>query len=592
MEAGPLSIKKIFSQDRRHLVPLFQRPYVWDKERQWEPLWEDIRVVADRLACAADVKPHFLGAIVLDQVLQATGKIETRLVVDGQQRLTTLQIMLEAFCDLCSAEGLDKHHKALLKLTRNDDPMSEDPDEDFKVWPTNQDREAFRQVMRCESAADLRKMYGSKPAGHPIADAYLYFYAEMQQWLALKTEGAEDRLEALLNTMRDYIRLVVIDLDKDDDAQLIFETLNARGTQLLPSDLVKNLLFHRAQRAKKAIEPLYANYWKPFDDEAPYWREEIGRGHAQRARIDLFLQYYLTAQIKDEVPVSHLYVMFRDFVQSNGDPEDVLRSVRHYAKVYRSFWDFEEASKEQVFFARLDAQDVTTAYPFLLELFANGTGRAEILKVLGDVESFLVRRMICQLNTRGYNRLFTELLKRLGNGVGPVSERVREYLLSSDADSVRWPKDDEFKTAWMTSPLFRALAQKRVRLVLAAIEQRLRTGKTESMPLTGKLTIEHILPQDWQKHWPLQARQEGAEDPLERRERLIHSLANLTLLTGSLNPSVSNGPWESKRQQIKEHSLLRLNNDLCKHEVWNEDCIEDRGRQLFDLARAIWTYPG
>ena len=211
---------------------------------------------------------------------------------------------------------------------------------------------------------------------------------------------------------------------------------------------------------------------------------------------------------------------------------------------------------------------------------------------MGDVESFLVRRMICQLNTRGYNRLFTELLKRLGNGVGPVSERVREYLLSSDADSVRWPKDDEFKTAWMTSPLFRALAQKRVRLVLAAIEQRLRTGKTESMPLTGKLTIEHILPQDWQKHWPLQARQEGAEDPLERRERLIHSLANLTLLTGSLNPSVSNGPWESKRQQIKEHSLLRLNNDLCKHEVWNEDCIEDRGRQLFDLARAIWTYPG
>src|SRR6185369_15763873 len=113
----------------------------------------------------------------LDQLITQTGKVETRLVIDGQQRLTTLQILLEAFCDLCAERGHERHHKALIKLTRNDDPMSEDEDEEFKVWPTNVDQEHFRRVMRCQSPQELRKLYGTKAnaeVGHPIADGYLY----------------------------------------------------------------------------------------------------------------------------------------------------------------------------------------------------------------------------------------------------------------------------------------------------------------------------------------------------------------------------------------------------------------------------------
>src|SRR5262245_27156942 len=139
MDTGTLSVKKIFEQERRHVVPLFQRPYVWEKEKQWEPLWDDIRSLAEKLLAGKQTRPHFLGAIVFDQMPKPTGHVETRQVIDGQQRLTTIQILLEAFCDLCRERGLTNHHRSLLKLTRNDDPLSKDDDEQFKVWPTNVD---------------------------------------------------------------------------------------------------------------------------------------------------------------------------------------------------------------------------------------------------------------------------------------------------------------------------------------------------------------------------------------------------------------------------------------------------------------------
>jgi hypothetical protein len=596
MDAGTLSVKKIFSQDRRHVVPLFQRPYVWEREKQWEPFWEDIRSLADRLLRGEEPRPHFLGAIVLDLMPTATGKVETRQVIDGQQRLTTLQIYLESFCDLCGEHGFDRHHKALLKLTRNDDPMSDDADEEFKVWPTNVDQEHFRAVMRCASPTELRKQYGVKPTAevdHPIADGYLYFYETIGEWLGKEGDGKEERLDALFNAARDYVRLVVIDLDKEDDAQLIFETLNARGTQLLPSDLVKNYLFHRASLAGEKVGPLYSNYWQFFDADHKYWRRQLGRGHAKRHRIDMFLQHYLTLQTLDEVPVSHLYVVFRGFAGENGSPQKTLASIKQYADVYQGFDELETGSRERLFFDRLTAMDITTAYPFLMELFAkHGGSRKTLHAVLTDVESFLVRRMVCQLNTRGYNRLFLDMLKAIKPDAKETVDGVRAFLLSSDADSNRWPPDSEFKQAWLDNPLYRSLVQRRVRFLLEGIERELRTDKSEQMVLQEKLTIEHPLPQEWRTHWPLPD-DADVEQAAAERARKLDTMGNLTLLNGKLNPTVSNGPWKKKRPKILEYSLLRLNKQLEAEECseWNEKAIHDRGRQLFRTARRVWPRP-
>ncbi len=594
LDARTLDIKTIFGQERRHVVPLFQRPYVWERGSQLEPLWQDIQAVAERQLAGDTVRAHFLGAIVLDHVPKPTGEVEVRQVIDGQQRLTTIQLFFEAFCDFCQQHGKEKHHAMLLKLTRNDNQFSTDPDEQFKVWPTTQDQDTFRTVMKCGSPAELRKAFDvtkeNAVIDRPIADAYLYFYGAIGEWLNPDGADFDVRLDCLFKTLREYVRLVVIDLDPNDDAQVIFETLNARGTPLLPADLVKNLLFHRAQLAGDGLESLYEKYWRHFDDDG-YWREKKGRGHARRARIDTFLQHYLTVRLRDEVPVGHLYVAFREHA-ATAKAAAVLGDVRRYADVYRSFDALEPGTREAMFVKRLSEMDLTTAHPLLLELLANHSGdRSHLRGVLIDIESFLVRRMICQLNTRGYNRLFIDLIKALGTDAGTPRDRVRNVLLSTEADSGRWPNDEEVKQAWLNNPLYRGLVKKRTRMVLEALEHASRTGKTEKLTIDEKLTIEHLMPQDWEKHWPLPDARNSDDDPQGVRDRLIHTFGNLTLLTKKLNPSVSNGPWTKKRDQITKHSILRLNNVLADYEDWSERLIRKRGEALLKAFKDTWPRP-
>ena len=598
MDAGTLSVQKIFGYDRRLIVPLFQRPYVWTRDMQWEPLWNDIRAVADRLARGSDSRPHFLGAIVLDMIPKPTGHLETRLVIDGQQRLTTIQLLLEAFSDICADRGIDRYDRALLKLTRNDDPMSEDYDDQFKVWPTNVDQDHFRKVMMFRTPQELLKDYGksagAKTAGQAIADAYLFFHGVIEEWLEPDAEGFENRVEALYDTLRGHVRLVVIDLEKEDDAQLIFETLNARGTPLLPADLIKNFLFHRAQIEGRAIEPLYRQYWCAFDEEGEYWRRELGRGHARRARIDTFFQHYLTLSTEDEISVSQLYNGFRDYVHESIETlqaEDHLDSLRRYADVYQGFEKFDLHSCEQVFFERLGLMEYITIYPFILELFFQYREEpGEIRTVLQDLESFLVRRLVCQLNTRGYGRLFIDMLPTLRAEGRTPSVHVRDFLLTSSAEGRRWPDDKEFRDAWMGTPVYRSLVRKRVRMLLEALERQVQSPMTEKLIIGEKLTVEHLLPQQWETHWPLPP----DRDPLEarmRREQLLHTVGNLTLLTKKLNPSISNGKWERKKKSVKKHSALALNREVCEVDVWDEKAIITRGKGLFKHAQKLWPYP-
>ncbi len=353
-------------------------------------------------------------------------------MIDGQQRLTTIQLFLEAFCDTCAEQKIDDYHRALFKLTRNDDPLSKDADEKFKVWPTNVDQEHFRRVMLVDGPGELCKGYGKKPTalevGHPLADAYLFFHREIAAWLLPSQDEFKERLDALYTAFREHIRMVVIDLGKEDDAQLIFETLNVRGTPLLPSDLVKNSLFHRAQIEHENIEKLYVQYWKPFDEKTKYWRAELGRGHARRARIDTFLHHYLTLKTGEELSVANLYTAFRDYMFDGkvANALAMLESLRAYAAVYQSFDEMPQGTRQAVFFYRLAMMEITTAYPFLMELFMRlGEDDGEIRAVLMDLESFLVRRMVCQLNTRGYNKLFIDLIRAQRRGRDTPDSRAR-----------------------------------------------------------------------------------------------------------------------------------------------------------------------
>jgi hypothetical protein len=170
-------------------------------------------------------------------------------VIDGQQRLTTSQVILEAFHDLCKELEAENPCKALARMTRNDDPMANSPDEVFKLWPTTVDQESYRMVMECHTPAAVRDELTLRPhlAERQIVNGYLYFSDAIREWIEPGTSNLEKRINALIHALREHMRFVVIDLEDEDDAQLIFETLNARGTPLLPTDLVKNFVFHRAR---------------------------------------------------------------------------------------------------------------------------------------------------------------------------------------------------------------------------------------------------------------------------------------------------------------------------------------------------------
>ncbi len=599
MDAKPRSLKDVFDAQCRYMVPLYQRPYVWKKAEQWAPLWEDVMALAERYVRQDAFRPHFMGAVVLDQLNTATGTLDLRQIIDGQQRLTTLQIVIEAACDVCEKLGevAASHARALRRLTRND-PRGNDPDETFKVWPTNVDREHFRRVMSAGSPDELLQHYEDKSVeevGFAIADGYFFFHEKIKEWLATDNEEfLKKKLDALQNAVYRGLMVVVIDLDEKDDAQMIFETLNARGTPLLASDLVKNYLLHQAEARGHDLDQLYVEHWELFDS-TPFWREQVRTGRFTRPHIEVFLQYYLALLTRDEVQVTTLFNTFRQNVKENPskDPADYLAELHRYGKIYHQLYNYPLDTPEGLFFHRIEMLDTTTLVPLLLHVFDKlGKPEQSDLRrsILTDIESFLVRRMICELTTKNYNNFFLEVVKLVAaadpNQFGTI---LREYLLSQTSDSGRWPNDTEFQEAWRKQEAYKRLKpQMRLRMVLEALELYKRNSDLteENFLPKKKLSVEHIMPRGWAANWPLPEETAEASDG---REALIHTFGNLTLVTNSLNSSLSNAPW-SKKQKTFKNSVLLLNADLQDAEIWNEAAIKSRGKDLFKIARKIWLY--
>jgi len=264
-------------------IPLFQRQYRWNRDDQWAPLWEDIeRKFSEYLERGTEAPTvHFLGAMVLDQKQTPTSHVEQRQVIDGQQRLTTLQIFLAAFRDFCGEQGCEDLRQECVTYTLNRGMMADPLLDQYKVWQTQLDRSQFADVIGAGSRSLLeakhplvkRKFARKFDTRPPMVEAYLYFYNELNFYFlgdpsdapVVHVEPLAARLEECLQALKNALQVVVIDLE-GDDAQVIFETLNARGAPLLPADLVRNYIFLRAARNEEPSEALYEEFWKPFDE--------------------------------------------------------------------------------------------------------------------------------------------------------------------------------------------------------------------------------------------------------------------------------------------------------------------------------------
>ncbi|HEJ1952045.1 TPA: DUF262 domain-containing protein [Pseudomonas aeruginosa] len=614
MEANSRPLLRIFEPTVCYQIPLFQRPYVWKREDNWQPLWEDFERLLGVVLAGEKLRPHFLGAVVLEQLRNDTGSVQGRQVIDGQQRFTTLQLLLIAARDLCCSRGSERFAGRFESMVSNSDTMVDDPSEVPKLLPTNADRHAFALVHGAGSPDALLQQASKKGVDFSydqgIVGAYLYFYGQFEEWLRPEAAEAEEspdkQLDALWAVVRNGLQLVVIDLGEDDESQVIFETLNARGTQLLPADLIKNFLFRRAQSEGGDIDTLYEEHWAEFDGE--FWREEVKQGRENRPRIDIFIRHFLTLAMRRDIRVGHIFNEYKNYVQYTADwgscfidpansASEHMALLKTYAEHFRQFSSPAAGSRLAHFLARLVVIDTSTVYPLLLlcSQRLRPQQQTEFEAILTVLESYLFRRMICGLTTKNYNRLFLDLIRHLEREKQITAQVVGAFLLSSEGESVRFPKDGELSNALLDYPLYQWWPQYRVRAVLKALERALAHAKSEAVSLPTGLTIEHILPVKWQEHWPLPA--EVQNDPQanvefsQRRDRIKHTLGNLTLVTSSLNPALSNSAWAAKKPELLKWSKLNLSRDLHDHEEWSEQEILARGAALAKSAIQIWPYP-
>lgn len=623
MRPSKQSVFELFDRQRRYVVPLFQRPYVWNREQQWEPLWEDIASKATP-ASEGNPYPHFLGAVVLNQVKVYGKSLDTAEVIDGQQRLTTLQVFLAAFRDVAMSTGAERLADALSDLTANRH-IGDDAVEQFKVWPTNADREFFRAVMTVGSSQGVEERFripGTRKASTAaprLVEAYLYFEARILDFAngsdafdGSRSVDARQRLDDLFDAVRRRLHLVVIELEDEDDPQTIFETLNARGVPLLPSDLIRNFVFLRAARQGEDQEVLYNRWWRHYDERPSeerasgseaFWKREEKQGRFKRPRLDLFFQHYLTYATEKDIALGHLFQSFREWWDAkSGESRTVgseLETFRRHSDVFADLIVPRGEGRLALFARRIKALDTSMAYPIVLLLVVgrrNAVADEDLEGILTDIESYLVRRMVCNLTTKGYNIIFRTLLRTLRTVPVITRDGFRANLLEASGDSSRWPDDREFERSWLSQPLYRLFKSPRVSMILQAIDLALTTDRQEVVHLPHSLSVEHVMPIAWRDVWSDPASDsmtaESHETPQERRDRLIHTIGNLTLLTQKLNGAVSNGHFSMKRPAITQQSALRLNSYFQRVDWWDEEGILARGRELFQTARAIWPHPG
>jgi Protein of unknown function DUF262/Protein of unknown function (DUF1524) len=605
METQVRTPQMVFMQPQRFVVPLFQRPYVWNQEIQWEPLWDDVVRVADRVLSKPLDKhhPHFLGAVVLQQVHKNTGQMQERTVIDGQQRLTTLQLLLDALhAELLSVNAMQPAMR-IEPLIANAEPFRANPEDKFKVWPTNRDRPAFNAIMNASPPVDYNAIGYH---GERIVGAHRFFTAQAREWLSLDGLNAiPERAAAIETVVRELLQVVVIDLAVDENAQEIFETLNARGAPLSSADLIKNFVFQRLLETGTNVEQSYQKHWKEF--ETGFWETEVSVGRIRSPRSAVFFNHWLVARIGEEVVAREVFNRFKRYVDQEAEDglqiSNLLEVVHAAATVYRTFITSASlltgpVDRLGLFGYRTGVLESEVIKPLVLCLLdpeEEPVPPAQFVKALNVVESWMVRRMLVRATTKNYNQVVAEVVALLRRSKRANAGDVIEAYLSNQSSASRyWPDDEEIKGDLTQLLAYRRLGRGRLRMVLEAVEDYLRgwrngkEGLGDERVARGKFAIEHVMPRKWHTHWPLQGNSSE-----EDRDRIVHTIGNLTLLTGKLNSKQSNGPWvgvAGKRQGLEAHDVLLLNRGILKNAngLWADEAITARTQELTKIITEIF----
>lgn len=595
MQAQVRTLYDLFNEPVRYVVPIYQRPYVWQVEGQANLLWDDVERLADRflelhaergIVGPDDIQSHFLGAIVLQALAYQGPGVPALQIIDGQQRLTTLQLLLDAaqeeFFKLQDETAAEQLRPLILNP---DDAVVENPDQTFKVWPSEHDRPAFRHAMRND-------LPSAEYANSDIVLAHDHFKASVRQWVEADPGALDIRGRALVHALKSQLKVVAVALEVSEDSHMVFETLNARGTPLSATDLVRNYVL---RAAGDDSEETYDRYLRSLADA--WWREALNRGGS---RHDDFLHAWLTLRTCREIGRSRLFEEFRQYAEPDRPISDVAADLHDTADLYREINELMESKREpETEFERFveiwNQLDARSWMPVLLALRQAAVDDAELARGCEAIESFLVRRVFCDKSSKDYNSLVLRLLGAMRDGTGNPVESLIKQMRAETAAGAEWPDDRALEWAFRDEKQY-PRARRRLTFLLGRMNHAMASARYPLDPNLPRCTIEHVMPQEWRRsrgyRLPKKARR-AAEAMEEERDRIIHTIGNLTLLPASEQATVSNRSWSAKRRVYRKPDMPPITQELAARVSgeWNEGAIDRRAKRLCKVAIRLWPGP-
>ncbi len=602
MEPRNLTTKEIFQGDNVYVVPRYQRLYVWNEQDQWSPLWEDVTQIADDLVehakrrglSAIDTdasESHFFGTLVLKTSGYTPDLTRKWRVIDGQQRLTTMQLMMSAVAGHLTDHGLHEQATPMIRLITNDPQVKSFSPQKVKITHGSDHYDGFVEAM--DPCAEKEQISGS------MGDCYRFYSHSTRTWFKHRDVSEAILAAALTTAIIVKLRVVGIYLDAHEEEHKIFEALNARGEPLTEWDKIKNFMLHKADDQPSVNQDeFFDRYLDTFDQD--WWREEVGRGVGIRPRSDVFADYWLESKTAKAVGARRVFREFQNYINKRpGSLIDAGKELIKDAEYFKTYGQRQvpETSAERRFHNRRLSINIGAWWPLILELNrvfdeldCDDKVRAECFRHL---ESFLVRRVVVGRQARSYDQVGFEVLNDIRsewvdrNNLGDVVRR--RFIRYTRAGNI-WPDDAAVHHAVMSREMPRNVRK----LVLEAIETCLIPQNAGYQAFASGLEVEHLMPLGWKSEdWPMD---EGDYDESEAnlpRDDLIQTLGNLTLINGGLNKQLSNRSWRNKRELIAKSDNLFMNKKLLEDapERWDEAQIKRRGHWMADMVCKIWPRP-
>ncbi|MDO7806928.1 DUF262 and DUF1524 domain-containing protein [Helicobacter pylori] len=543
------------NQNNQFVIPIYQRLYSWEKE-QCEQLWDDIIKIGGN----DKMNGHFIGSILY--VLDGNTPSSPLLIIDGQQRLTTITLLCIALRNHSSDEV-----KILEKFSRKEIEnrylinSNKDGDKKFRLILSESDKDTLLSLI------DKNKRKPSEPSVK-IVENFKLFEKWISEWISENTGKLETIFKGLEKLM-----IVWIALDKEkDDPQLIFESMNSKGIELTQTDLIRNYIVMETETEEKQKD-FYNGYWRAMEEDFKQNETLFNR----------FVRHYLTIKTGKIPNIKKVYEAFKDYQQKEGiEIEDLLKDLQKYCGYFCQIAFKKEADKDlNKALSFLVDLEMDVVHPLLLELYSDYKDGVlsdrDFISIIALTESYLCRRAVCGLGTNSLNKIFPSFTKKIDK---------KQYLKSVEKHfgslkgKQRFPNNDEFKDSFITIDFYRL---KKCRYFL----ERLENFDTKEPVDTQKCEIEHIMPQTLTPEW----QKDLGENFKAIHEKYLHTIGNLTL-TG-YNSEYSNNSFREKRDMEKgfKQSSLKLNQNLKDLESFDEKEIEKRANDLADWALKIWTCP-